>query len=913
MALPNSFATQARSTSPMAAIANFPTIIKLDEDNFKAWNRQALACIKANRLQNHISACSMPKKYNSVEDQEAEQVSPEFEEWEQRDECLVAWMLSTMDEFFVNKIVEHQYAHEIWEVLEEHFAARIKSKIKLLKAQLKSIKKHDSSAAEFVTKINKVANSLSTLRAPLTKEEYFECTLGGLDEEFSAFITMVNGRSDHMSINELESQLLAQEEVNERFRKANLNMVHANLVQWKLDSSKEAMEYQTEAPYESYPRDYGRGQSGRRGRGRNSFRSGRSWWQNNRPQCQLCGRTGHTVWQCYHRFNLDYQNPQLQHPNTGPPPPNDGFHQQNQLVQPYYQPNQPTQPYYQPQSPHAQPYSQPPQQPLQINQNSQALLTTLGTSSDPGWYPDSGTSHHITFDQLNLINSSEYQPEQVFGGNGKGMSIANIGRSIIHASMSNKIFKLQNLLHVPTISKNLISVSKFALDNGVFFEFWPYLCAVKCQECKKVLLQGRLRNGLYRFDDIQVQRPSCKVEKEKAANDEKSICANVSVKLIPSEKKGKHVVCCHESKEKKNEEKQKTSCSKPIESANSATSSSVQSSVNKNVHEDSNVNANFDSVQSSVNKNLYKDSNTNTNTNFDTISSQFNTNIFSNTLNCTAAFLNRCASDSNTTMNNDCYGKPPTDAALNSCAITTNSRYSSDHKGYKCLSSSGRVYISRNVIFWEHEFPYQTLFKTPPPKPTNPVLSPPSNFTFRQIPQPQSSPSPSSSPTYIDIHDIPSTNINAVSNSLPDAFIAVTENNAATDSVTTIDSSNSLLQAAIESMPPAPAAQNTHAMVTRSKNGIFKPRVFTTTLASATEECAYQNLPKSIEQALSTPYWREAMEEEFSALQNNLTWRLVDPPAHSAPIGCKWVFRVKKNPDGSIQKYKARLVEKGFH
>ncbi|XP_025657891.1 uncharacterized mitochondrial protein AtMg00810-like [Arachis hypogaea] len=42
-------------------------------------------------------------------------------------------------------------------------------------------------------------------------------------------------------------------------------------------------------------------------------------------------------------------------------------------------------------------------------------------------------------------------------------------------------------------------------------------------------------------------------------------------------------------------------------------------------------------------------------------------------------------------------------------------------------------------------------------------------------------------------------------------------------------------------------------MVTRSKNGIFKPRVFTTTLASATEECADQNLPKSIEQALSTP------------------------------------------------------------
>jgi histone deacetylase 1/2 len=55
------------------------------------------------------------------------------------------------------------------------------------------------------------------------------------------------------------------------------------------------------------------------------------------------------------------------------------------------------------------------------------------------------------------------------------------------------------------------------------------------------------------------------------------------------------------------------------------------------------------------------------------------------------------------------------------------------------------------------------------------------------------------------------------------------------------------------------------------------------------------------------------MKEEYDALIRNNTWTLVAPPAHKQPIGCKWVFRVKENPDGTIHKYKARLVAKGSH
>ncbi|WKA08882.1 hypothetical protein VitviT2T_026566 [Vitis vinifera] len=44
----------------------------------------------------------------------------------------------------------------------------------------------------------------------------------------------------------------------------------------------------------------------------------------------------------------------------------------------------------------------------------------------------------------------------------------------------------------------------------------------------------------------------------------------------------------------------------------------------------------------------------------------------------------------------------------------------------------------------------------------------------------------------------------------------------------------------------------------------------------------------------------------------NHTWELVDLPPHAKTIGCNWIFKRKLKQDGSIEKYKARLVVKGF-
>ena len=70
--------------------------------------------------------------------------------------------------------------------------------------------------------------------------------------------------------------------------------------------------------------------------------------------------------------------------------------------------------------------------------------------------------------------------------------------------------------------------------------------------------------------------------------------------------------------------------------------------------------------------------------------------------------------------------------------------------------------------------------------------------------------------------------------------------------------------------------------------------------------------PKSIEAALSNENWGEAIRSEMSSLMRNETWSLVPRPVNKNVVGSKWIFKLKRNPDGSIERYKARLVAQGF-
>jgi histone deacetylase 1/2 len=97
-------------------------------------------------------------------------------------------------------------------------------------------------------------------------------------------------------------------------------------------------------------------------------------------------------------------------------------------------------------------------------------------------------------------------------------------------------------------------------------------------------------------------------------------------------------------------------------------------------------------------------------------------------------------------------------------------------------------------------------------------------------------------------------------------------------------------------------------MHTRAKRGYLMPKQHLN-LSLSTD---ISPIPSSYRTALKDTRWHDAMRDEFDALIRNDTWSLVPCPAGVNVVTGKWIFRHKLNPDGSLSRYKARRVLRGF-
>jgi hypothetical protein len=146
--------------------------------------------------------------------------------------------------------------------------------------------------------------------------------------------------------------------------------------------------------------NYNRGRSFRgRGRGRNA--------SSDRPQCQICLKWGHQASHCYHRFDIRYSGDSSQDSSS----------------------------------------------------HHQALVAEPSIAPHESWFLDSGATTHVTPD-LNCLSSSQPYTgtDVVHMGNGTSLKTSNIGSTIL--STSGQPLVLTNVLHVPLITKKLLSIQQ---------------------------------------------------------------------------------------------------------------------------------------------------------------------------------------------------------------------------------------------------------------------------------------------------------------------------------------------------------------------------------------------------------------------------------------------------------------------
>uniref|UniRef100_A0A2N9IBM9 Reverse transcriptase Ty1/copia-type domain-containing protein n=1 Tax=Fagus sylvatica TaxID=28930 RepID=A0A2N9IBM9_FAGSY len=104
--------------------------------------------------------------------------------------------------------------------------------------------------------------------------------------------------------------------------------------------------------------------------------------------------------------------------------------------------------------------------------------------------------------------------------------------------------------------------------------------------------------------------------------------------------------------------------------------------------------------------------------------------------------------------------------------------------------------------------------------------------------------------------------------------------------------------------PAPPALTNMHPMLTRKK-AREQLSLVALKVTDSTE-------PKSVKSALLSPHWLAPMRDELFALKQNQTWELVPRKDDMNVVGSRWVFKTKLKSNGSIERFKARLVAQGY-
>ena len=101
--------------------------------------------------------------------------------------------------------------------------------------------------------------------------------------------------------------------------------------------------------------------------------------------------------------------------------------------------------------------------------NPPVCYTAATTNS---WYPDTGTTNHITANPNLITALTPYTgSNHILVGNGQSFPITNTGTTFHHSLFSNSNFLLRDVLHVPKITKSLLSVQNFTTDNHCYFKF----------------------------------------------------------------------------------------------------------------------------------------------------------------------------------------------------------------------------------------------------------------------------------------------------------------------------------------------------------------------------------------------------------------------------------------------------------
>ncbi|TQE05315.1 hypothetical protein C1H46_009090 [Malus baccata] len=856
---------------------------------------------------------------------------------------ILSWITSSLTPKVLATIVNKTDSASAWSSLHECYASTSQNRIIQMRTELMNTSRGDLSIADYLDKVNILADNLALSGAPVSESDLVAIIMSKVGPQFETTVASAQARDTPITYTALESLLLSAEQRHTAFSlPSDVGTSAFAAVRGGRGTSRgrggafrggrgggyargsgSSRPYNGDFSYSSSPAASSRGQpassNGILGPppASGGFSPAHAFSPSGRIQCQICQRYGHSAIDCYNRLNMSYE---------GRVP-----------------------------SSRLQAYAAAPQ--------SRGVPPAPPASPAQPWLFDSGANSHITNDVGQLSNPREYYGNDQIRGvhGGSGLHISKIGDSFLHTKLAS--FRLRNTLYCPHASTNIISLNRFADDNDCFFTIHPRFYRVQDSRTGKILFQGPSNNGLYPSHSSHQpsgvfacvgERVSDALWHSRLGHVSFSILQHlVSANKLPIKGSISSKFCqfCPLGKSHKLPFSLSSSmASSPLELIHCDVWMSPSLSISGYKYyvifvDDysrytwlyplrlkSDVFSTFVTFNHIVETGLTLLAQSGLSTPFWTESFHTSNYIINRLPTCLLHNLSPFEK---------LFHKPPQYQFFKvfGCACfpylrpyNTNKLqfrskrcvflgYSLNHLGYRCLDpSTGRVFLSRHVVFDEHSFPYKesivpapsslsssadpvlTIGPSPSPSPSTPtpfIPPPPSSI-------PSTLPSPSTQrPLQVYARRPPRPTHTSASPSSPQPAFPITP------TPSSAPGPNLPPDAPAASVSSTPEVSNlSHSMVTRSKVGVRKPNpkyAFVTTISDDLVE------PTCFSQAHKHTEWRKAMADEFTALQHNGTWTLV-PFHHTMNVlPNKWVYKIKRRSDGSIERYKARLVANGFH
>ncbi|PKU69447.1 Retrovirus-related Pol polyprotein from transposon TNT 1-94 [Dendrobium catenatum] len=852
--------------------------------------------LKANGFMPFLSSTTdPPEKYTKTTEGNTV-INSQYIRWNLIDQNLAAALCSTISAAVLPYVIHLESCSAIWSTIEKRLQATNRSKVIQLKSELHNLAMKNQTMTQYLSEVKMIVDQITAAGVTLDTEDILMYTLNGLSPAYQVFKTSIRTNLNPISLDDLYSLLMSEE----------VNVQREALKQMTITESGTAL-------YSSRGR-------GRRGRGRTSNPGTRNV-SNNTQICQICNKKGHSASTCWHRLNLNYT------------------------------PQQTT-----------------------VQENQKAMVASTD-QSNPDWYLDSGASSHLTNSIENLNQPQPYSgSDSITIGDGRNISIANSGSGILPTPHSK--LKLSQILHIPQISHNLLSVYALTKDNNISISFDGNGYIIKDLKTHKTLLTGPSSNGLY---PVAITNHSALTAKQQSAFSWHDRLGHPHQQILMDiANNNKHLniplstIACHDCLVSKSHKlvfhKSVTKSSRPLALLHSdvwgpapitsregfkyyvifiddfskfvwlfpmITKSEVPSvfikfatlienqlqlkiqclrtdggkeffnqqmseylSTHGILHQTS---CPYTPEQNGVAERKHRHLIETTRTLLHSAKMPL---IFWPEATLTASYLiNRLPSR---TLNNlspfQClYNTRPDYSLMRTFGcqcfpwLPPNQRhklaprsvpcvfigYSSISKGYKCLDPSNyRIYISRHVTFDEKCFPFKNITPITNSTPSQPNVPP-------GLLIPIATTITTNTPQILQKPTTPTTQSTAQNISTQQSPLSIEQH---PDNLKT-----------------------THPMVTRLKTGSLKPRQILNLLHANLSAKTDIVDPTTYTEAVKHAVWRKAMAEEFLALQKQGTWELTQAPPNTTILGCKWTFKTKWHSDGTIARYKARLVAQGNH